>query len=1122
MGISSSENNFSGRRSLGRVPFGSRNVSSSTTDNPPITLRALTIPYNPYQVDMAYNKSMFAHIGMGIHDDILDPVWNGWTSGTIATFCGLPYSWATAGSGAAKTRAYAFEENPANVNVSSPWHNVIYENCSSIYRWGARAFNLFFPFGSDEDSFFLTLEVYKRTLDYPANVTEEDLYPEASMVCRWKGFKESIKALLEGTMAPDGRLAMTDSCNVMLYHPTNRGYNQYRLKSNALWDSFVGKNSVKDAQYYAYLDAWITDLKWINDHSTSIGVTAPGKLYITLDATSPAATPDNIHHWRSMSDYRSDALELADWYVFDQLTKAGIAVFYESRSEKTRDHATIGGQSWSVEEGDIGQVLPIQWAGKAFAAEEYWFWFSNPENPSVNTDFSNHVTDSDTPMVSRMILSNFPVYHAERDPYGTITTAVFGGITRDLKTPVDLNLSALWTPQFCMWHYYALSDHYRKAYNDINAQTSTVVPFTGIAANIKNIITYFPQFIMDGVMVQSVINNVDRNPKRSYYDVPTRVGHYRPGFDQDHWLMTTHPYDHGLWTQEGILSYDINVRAVTFNYFIGKLHEYSKHFGPSNVNSDWTGFTYGSVEDTLTRDVIVLVEQEPVVVDPPRVYTDMWAATWCGISSVSPIQTIFPEQLGGNTAADIVPGAISGVNRYEFVKPMIHLIGCYTDGGYDDESTQSFLYQANGCLGANRRLNTILKLKSLPSGKRALKMTRYDQGNYFNNASDTRNGYQQPWALYAGAVVKNDWTAIATTLKTEGGKVDQLIFDGSPTENNPFEFFSMGTDAFVTSITGNPLASQSWKGSRSFNYLYGNSLNYDSVLNQTSHPQTNKKYLYWNRAVNSIMSAFVNEYLIKPALVIFDVTKASNYESVVVKSDTLIYDRWGHPFMMENMIGDANAPQIYGAWYDPNNTIGIKNSDTTQLVRTDFAATTSFDDSAWSRFLLMMQTLRGVKRVSPDSPMRPWIAPVQWTGETTDPTCAPVWDTDAASTKLYWELIRHALITGSDNLIYWNHDDETVPDRDANCATLDTVIREVNIHIGGYTPHATNTDRIDFLAQYVVSGAPAPNGKYLWRITPKPTFGLLDADSNPIVFDQHGGAWRSTNTSTPPVFTVVS
>ena len=108
---------------------------------------------------------------------------------------------------------------------------------------------------------------------------------------------------------------MTEPCNVMIYLSTNRGYIPYRVKSNDFWNSLPGTTDTKkDEEYYEYLDAWIADL--ISIKSSISGV---GKLYITLDAISPSATPSNISHWRSIDDYKSDALELSDWYIFNRL-----------------------------------------------------------------------------------------------------------------------------------------------------------------------------------------------------------------------------------------------------------------------------------------------------------------------------------------------------------------------------------------------------------------------------------------------------------------------------------------------------------------------------------------------------------------------------------------------------------------------------------------------------------------------------------------------------------------------------------------------------------------------------------------------------------------------------------
>ena len=548
--------------------------SGTTTEVPPAS-------GDIYQVDADFSRSMFsthyiANNGSNIGE------WNDWTDTTIATYQGTPDT---------GTRAYPWENNPISPETSSPWHNIIYETCIGSYNWGARAFFLYCPFGSFNQSWFLTPEIYKRT--YTAADSSGTAHDQPAI---WKGFKYAINALLEGTLAPVAKTAMNEPSNVMIYHPSVRGYYQYRNSSNAFWNSLPGStDEKKDAQFYEYLDAWIDDLISMKA-STSNG----GRLHITLDAISPSATPSDIELWRSMPDYKTDALELSDWYIFNRLVAAGIPTFYESRSVIARNQASVP----SAGSGVAGATLAVEWAGKAFTGEEYWFWYSNPTHPSTNASFSNHVSDENTSMVFRLVSANFPI-PSDRDPFGLTKTATSNGKTKTFTTNDNGNA---FTPQFAMSHHYMMSDHYRKFYNE-NTNTRT---FTGTCAEVKNIIGYDPSLICGTDLTLSVYDGI-ADPLLKYRKLPASTVAYRPAFNSGtapgEWNHAggVDAYTGGYWVDSGKTAWDTNVRDATMSGFLSKLHAYSLLVGPSSQQSEWEGITYGTNEDTLTNDVIVLM-----------------------------------------------------------------------------------------------------------------------------------------------------------------------------------------------------------------------------------------------------------------------------------------------------------------------------------------------------------------------------------------------------------------------------------------------------------------------------------------------------------------------------------
>ena len=483
---------------------------------------------------------------------------------------------------------------------------------------------------------------------------------------------------------------------------------------------------------------------------------------------------------------------------------------------------------------------------------------------------------------------------------------------------------------------------------------------------------------------------------------------------------------------------------------------------------------------------------------------EVWAATWIATDPSVPNNTIAPESLGN-------------VNTYKYVKPMIQVFDCVADGGFGLSSADEFISGVRGC---SLRFPAITsKILELPAGKRALKLTRYDQGEMYCEVGDQyKDGLPSPWAENLGILLRNDWTRIATVLKKSGCLPDYIIMDSPPGESNIFAFWSPKLNAnFITNIISDPKASIPWYGIKSFNNIYTNNgqhkLIFDEIYNRVSHSQTHKQYLYWERAVGAIQTELLNEFIVKPTLSIFGISKFSNYGSSIVEEDTDIYDFNGHPYLSENVVGDASAPVLYAGWNQPN-VYGILKSDTTRIVRKDYADTNPFPSTAWNQFLNLVQIIRGVKRESPNMPIRPWIASVDFGPE------APfnsAWNTDSMQ-GLYWESIKHFILTGADMLNYWNSSDDSKEKLIKNCTKMNSLLTDINKRIGGYTLQQENTSRIDYLADYVISGVPV-GASYVWRVTPKPGTTLVNRNNVVLTVDIDGGAWMTTTTSVPPEFT---
>ena len=548
-------------------------------------------PVGRYYFGLEPNKRMYAKLTIGENGSGAalgtTAIWNDVTDFFIATFKGTPMT---------GTRAYPWEANPANPTVSSPWHNVIYENCIDVYNWGSRAFYIYMPWGSFSEAFYLTPEIWRRTF------TNQDGNTYA-VPARWKGFTGAVKALLEGELAPSGKTAMTEPCNVMLYHGSNNGYAGYRSKSTALWDSFTGTTADKNAKYYEYLDSWTDQLISMKSSDPT-----KGRLSITLDASAPSADPSTLPLYRSTNNYRSDALELADWYIFNKLKDAGIDVYTEARPATKINSASEFG-------GTVGATFDTLWAKEASHNEEYVLWYANPANADPNIDIMQK--DEDSPGFVRLLGSNFPIRvdgDPNRDPFQpklNIKLSDGRGVTLD---HIIHGVNAYSTPHYYAWQIYALSDNYRKYYNrSVGAEY-----FKGVKQKTENLIAYIPGRIAKCDVVLSVFDGV-QNPLDKYWRLPTTIADsYKPRFDLTLFNNSVSgggagpiygslgTSSNGFWTQQGIDYLNNNVLQTSFSNFINFLHTYSENYAPPN-SAGWTGNIYGTTADVLANNLIPII-----------------------------------------------------------------------------------------------------------------------------------------------------------------------------------------------------------------------------------------------------------------------------------------------------------------------------------------------------------------------------------------------------------------------------------------------------------------------------------------------------------------------------------
>lgn len=524
-----------------------------------------------YQAPAENNKRLFAENIFSNPNS--DPSWGTWSHNTVSFFQGKRYP--------DGNRPYAWEPDPVNPQVSSPWHNIFYEHCIDTYNWGARAFSFYGPFGSEEDQPFWKLQQWKKT--YTTYTGENRTCP-----AKWKGFKYAVRALLEGTMTPPGFAPMNEPCNVHFYMTSTRGVPKLYNQTNTYWQSLGTSNMQRDVNYYKELDEYIDDLIEAKARTPN-----GGKLYISVGSSVGTATPSSVHLYRNGDAYRTDAVEMADWYAMTRLRNNGIVYFYEARSPKNVDKP-VNGQN-----NVVGPLSKHEWAGTPMCCGEYWLLFSDPEQTDPRFDFCNdYATNSETAMTMRLADSFYPL-NSISDPYNTKLDYIYDGQVR-LLVEQD-SLTAQYTPSHHMFEFYKICDHYRK-YNNL----------PGVHINTEQIMSYqhYRYMSSSNTLWHPVVNQPGIDIDMNYWKIIPQGTTVRYNFNPVLYLQNPATYGRsnaldGFWTDAGKNYWDTNIRRTTFNGFMQVVDNYCQSFCPPD-KPDCGNPVYGSSTDVITRSVIDL------------------------------------------------------------------------------------------------------------------------------------------------------------------------------------------------------------------------------------------------------------------------------------------------------------------------------------------------------------------------------------------------------------------------------------------------------------------------------------------------------------------------------------
>ena len=264
--------------------------------------------------------------------------------------------------------------------------------------------------------------------------------------------------------------------------------------------------------------------------------------------------------------------------------------------------------------------------------------------------------------------------------------------------------------------------------------------------------------------------------------------------------------------------------------------------------------------------------------------------------------------------------------------------------------------------------------------------------------------YFTPWPTQGIETVKNNVTTFFSALAEHHGRADWIVMDNE----NYISSWSLSRDHLLA-IQNDPRSVELQQR-----------LGFDNFPSIYSY-RKNSNYITWNAVLHEMIVNDINKAAFEPVRMLFPDVKGANYKSYILTPEEVVPDPNGHPQYYRAHVGTHNSTSFYGRFG------GLRD---VQLDGTDVYGDAPFAVLRWN-----LNFLRAIRRSS-DVPMTPWISHKMFIKNR------------FRDNPYYEEMIYHLVLTGIDDLFYWN---PHRPPNDAH-ATRDDYADDSQDHHRGKLP----------------------------------------------------------------------
>ena len=253
------------------------------------------------------------------------------------------------------------------------------------------------------------------------------------------------------------------------------------------------------------------------------------------------------------------------------------------------------------------------------------------------------------------------------------------------------------------------------------------------------------------------------------------------------------------------------------------------------------------------------------------------------------------------------------------------------------------------------------------------------------------------------------------------------------------------------------------------------------------------EYLTWNATLHAMVVEAINEAVYDPLRQLFPGVQGSNYRAFIVTPEEVAPDKNWHYQYRTAYVGTHGSLPFYGRF-------GV-------LATRKLDGENRYGDSPFAVFRWHLNTIRGILRSS-NVPFIPWVSHKGF-GRSF-----------LRDSPYYEELIYHLVLSGVDDIQYWNphfQKDANVPggvySDDGQDMLLDNCLAEVNARLGTQERWCKTLSPIEWDSPFVATGMQISKDRVLWRVTAPPEVTQLrfHRSGETIDLSSQAGFWYTTN-----------